>query len=115
MVSEPALSARPPTERASITIERKANLWVDRARAYHLIIDDEDRGEIRRGERRTIEVEPGTVEVFLKIDWCRSHTLSLDLDEGSEVHLRCRPCGVVTVPYSVTIGRKNHIRLDVVG
>jgi hypothetical protein len=97
---------------ATLVIERAADGWRDRYGSYEVIVDDELRGELWRGERRTIEVEPGEVEVYIKIDWCKSRLVRLKIDAESEAHMVCRPRSILTAIYWVTLGRNSYVRLD---
>ncbi len=99
-------------EPASIQIDRDANLWADRARAYHVLIDGHDEGNIRRGELKTFEVSEGQHEVFLKIDWVRSKSIVLDLDQGEKATLSCGARSPILALYWATLGRKRYPRLE---
>jgi hypothetical protein len=63
-----------------INIERSSGGWVDRARSYDVIVDDEPCGRLGHGEQVGFDVEPGEHSVYLGIDWCRSDMLKLKLD-----------------------------------
>jgi len=76
------------------------------------MVNGVSRASLRRGEKEAIEVSPGELEVYLKIDWCRSRTVRVNLEPGSEARLRCRPRSLLAAPYGLTFGRKNYIRLD---
>lgn len=62
--------------------------WADRLRVYQIIIDGVSRGKISQKQSVELDVSPGTHQVQLKIDWCRSPTLDV-LVEG-EVRLGCK-------------------------
>jgi hypothetical protein len=98
---------------AEIELKREMG-WVDRLRAYHVILDGSPIGEVRAGEAKHFEIEPGRHELELKIDWCRSRTVVLDLGAGSASVVRCRSRGPLTVLYGITFGRRDYIRLEVV-
>lgn len=97
-----------------ICLERASNIWVDRARAYYVIINDEPRGRIRRGEKVTFDVDPGAQAVELRVDWCRSRVVKFDLESDEEALLGCSPCNPLLIPYAITIGRDSYIRLALV-
>lgn len=97
---------------AEIQIDRVSNAWVDRSRAYEVFINGESRGRIRRGELFEIEVDPGSQNVHLAIDWCRSQTLTIDAKPGGRSHLRCRPANPLMIPYTITFGRDRYIHLE---
>jgi hypothetical protein len=97
---------------AKIQIDRVANAWVDRGRAYEVFVNGKSRGNIRHGERLEIEVESGPQAICLAIDWCRSPTVSIDTEPGILYQLRCRPTPLLMVPYAITLGRSRYIRLE---
>jgi hypothetical protein len=99
-------------EPASIQIDRDANLWTDRLRAYHVLIDGQDVGDIRRGESKIFEVSEGQDEVFLKDGRLRSKSIALDLDQGEKATLSCGARSPLMAFYFVTFGRKQYPRLQ---
>ena len=63
---------------ARIEIERDRGGRVDKWRAYKVMLDGTEAARLKRGERRTIDAEPGHHEVHLAVDWCRSRSVSFD-------------------------------------
>jgi hypothetical protein len=106
------LGTRKHMQAAKIHIARSNDGWVDRARAYDVVVNGEHRGKLRRGEYTEIDVEPGEQSVYLKIDWCRSRVLEFNLQEGAKAQLRCWPRGPLSALYGITIGRNNYMRLE---
>ncbi len=99
---------------ASIEIQRRDVGYVDRLRAYKVLIDDEHRGTIGRGQTLTLDVAPGRHTVMLKIDWARSQKLNVDVGDGETARLRCAPAAnPLTGLWYSTIGRGRYIRLRV--
>ena len=99
-------------EAASIQIDRDANFWMDRGRAYHVLIDGQDVGAIRRGESKSFDVLEGRHEVFLKIDWVRSKSIVLNLDQGEKATLVCRARNPFLVWFWITLGCRRNPRLE---
>jgi hypothetical protein len=99
--------------RSVLKLERKVSGWVDRNRAYKVIMNGMERAELRPGEVKTVEVDPGEVEIFLKIDWCSSRMIRLDVEPESEVWLCCWPRYWATALYGITFGRNSYMRLEV--
>jgi hypothetical protein len=58
--------------------------WADRLRAYHVIVDGEEVGEISNGETKDFRVSPGHHQIRLKIDWCGSNILAFEVAEGDK-------------------------------
>jgi hypothetical protein len=65
----------------TITITRDRPLRRDRLRRYRVLIDGEPAGWIRRGTTEGFEVTPGQHVVQMRIDWCGSPPLTLEVDE----------------------------------
>jgi len=87
--------------------------WVDRYRAYEVVVNGEVRAKIKRGEEVSVNVDPGHVEIHLRIDWCKSRLVELDLAPGNAAQVDCRPRTMLTAFYGVTLGRNSYIQLDV--
>lgn len=99
---------------SKVLIERAPGGWVDRYRAYEVIVNGELRTELWRGEKRAIEVDPGEIEIFLRIDWCRSRILRIDASSESDIRLCCRSRSVLTIFYGITFGRDNYVQLEAI-
>lgn len=98
---------------AFLNIERSDDGWVDRYRAYEVIVNGQKRADLRRGEQRTIEVGSGQIVVVVKIDWCSSHPLTIaEPEAGSELRIHCRPSNLMAALYSMVFARDNYIRLE---
>ena len=97
----------------AIKITREPGGWRDRLRAYEVWVNGEKRAEIRAGEQRVIDVAPGPVEIFLKLDFVRSRIVRLDVLEGAEPHLHCRPRSAITALYGITFGRNRYMHLQI--
>ncbi len=76
---------------AVVVITRGRGGWRDRFRSYVVMIDENDAGSVRRGERLEIPVAPGHHQIFLKIDWCRSPTIELDAGPDDVIEMSCAP------------------------
>jgi hypothetical protein len=72
---------------------QRASRAVDALRSYRVMLDGEEVGRIRDGERATYEVASGRHELFLKLDWCRSPALAIDLGQEEKALLECEPSG----------------------
>jgi hypothetical protein len=98
---------------ATIHLERQPGGWVDRARAYTLLVDGREMGQVKAGEALDAEVPAGAHEVQLKIDWARSLPQTLDLGSGETANFSCAPnANPLTALWWVSVGRKRYIRLD---
>jgi hypothetical protein len=98
---------------AAIHVDRKAGGYTDRARAYKLLVDGEERGTIKQGEGVEVEVQPGAHRVQMKIDWARSPELTVDLGEGDRAEFFCAPnASALTALFYSLFKRSDYIRLE---
>jgi hypothetical protein len=78
---------------AAVEIFRQPHYRRDRARAYRVLIDGEEVGRVKQGQRLEFAVRAGLHTVELRIDWCRSPVRTLSIGEGETVRLVCHPAG----------------------
>jgi hypothetical protein len=98
---------------AALHVDRQAGGYTDRARAYKVLVDGEDRGAVKHGEGVEIEVEPGSHEVQMKVDWARSRTLEVNLAEGERAEFVCAPnASPLTAIFYAFFRRSDYIRLE---
>jgi hypothetical protein len=67
----------------------------DILRSYRVIIDGREVGRLRRRQEGRYQVEPGHHEITIRIDWCSSDTLGVELGEQETVRFSCQPAGSV--------------------
>jgi hypothetical protein len=97
----------------SITVTREPGFLLDRTRPYRLFVDDKCALEILEGEQKQIVVQPGVHKLSLKIDWCRSQSLTLDARDGLSTSLWCWPkARPYTWPIFLTVGRARYIAMS---
>ena len=70
-----------------IKIKRDSG-YVDRLRAYKVILDEKVIGEIKNGQEITLEIPKGSHQLYLKIDWCRSNIINFDINDDN-VEFEC--------------------------
>ena len=75
----------------AIRVDREPGSWVDRFRAFEVVIDGSRVGALRRGESETFPITPGVHNVEMKISWFASPPLTVDVSTGETVWLRCWP------------------------
>ena len=95
---------------------RRGGGWVDALRSWKVIIDGTERGRVRRNSVQTFEVDVGPHRVEMKIAWCGSNQVIIDLAEGHQVVLACQPAmrsGLHAVASSF-LAPDQRIRLEVV-
>jgi hypothetical protein len=80
---------------AILVVERDVKGARDKLRAYKIFVDGRRVGSVRRGGTRETTVEPGVHVVQLRIDWCSSREVEVEIPDGGRSVLRCRPGGGV--------------------
>lgn len=96
-----------------ITITRESGYGVDRLRPYDVFIDDKHVLSINEGECKQFTVSPGSHSVSLRVDWCRSHTLQLNTEDGLSTELWCWPkARIYTWPFFLTLGWNRYTALS---
>jgi hypothetical protein len=97
---------------SSIEVQRESRGWSDYLRSFNIVIDGKAVGGIYAGGSSAIEVSPGSHEVFLKIDWCRSEKINVNLAPGEVAQFlggsRANP---LTIFYWTTFGHSRYLTL----
>lgn len=103
------MSADGPPGRLTIT---RHHARVDAIRAYRVLLDGNNVGEIGNDSSIELSVRPGVHEVYLKVDWCQSQVLSIDVRPDENAELGCRPAATFrSLLLMITVGRKRYIDL----
>jgi hypothetical protein len=96
-----------------IHVHRRANAYQDRARAYKILLDGQEVGNVKRGESAAFDAAPGAHELQLKIDWATSEPVSVEVQAGQDVHFNCWPnAKPLTALYWITVGRSRYIGVE---
>lgn len=77
----------------TIVISRKRGGYRDWFRGYVVMVDSKPVGKIKRGQRVELPVSHGQHELFLKIDWCISRSITFDMQPDAVVEFFCEPGG----------------------
>lgn len=75
-------------ENAKIKLIRTSN-WVYRLRRFGVFVDSIKVGSIANEEEFDFIVAPGRHALVLKVSWCKSETLTLDVTAGDRIELEC--------------------------
>lgn len=73
---------------AQIAIARPRDDLFGLVRAMHVRVDGEPAGPVRHGQRQTFTVEPGTHQVQVSMDWCRSEPTTVQVGSQQTVELQ---------------------------
>lgn len=71
-----------------LTISRDKT-YRDKLRSYKIMIDGNCYEEIKCGEIKNINLDPGNHTIYLKIDWCRSNKIDFTILENETVEFEC--------------------------
>lgn len=95
-----------------IELHRLDGYHRDRLRAYQVIIDRRRAGTVREGDVASFDVAPGAHTVELRIAWCRSRRIAIDVESDSTLALQCHPNAEFSSALAaITIGRSDYIEL----
>jgi hypothetical protein len=78
---------------AAIVISRRHGGYRDWFRSYAIMLDRQLAGTIKRGQRVELPVSHSRHELFLKIDWCKSRSITFDAQPGAVIEFFCEPGG----------------------
>jgi hypothetical protein len=95
-----------------IEITRRADGWTDRLRSYAVFVDGDRVGTVARGTSWSATLDPGAHTVQLRLDYCQSPTVSVEVVEGETARLSCFARSPLAALYYSTIGRKRYIGLE---
>lgn len=80
---------------ATLVVKRTSQAWIDRARAYQILVDGVVKGTVRCGRELSLALPPGAHVVQARLDWTGSEPLRVHLGPGSTVRVKVEPRGVV--------------------
>lgn len=90
----------------------RAGGWTDRARAYKLLIDDEECGRIKRNSSLAVDVPAGQHRVTARIDWCSGNIVTVDVEDGGLVEIDVsNPHGALRGPFVISSAPDTYLAL----
>jgi hypothetical protein len=102
---------------AQIQVRRGPQRYPDALRSYAVVLDGNPVGKVARGESITVDTEPGTHSLRMKIDWARSRDLELVLTDGQTIAVECWPSAGLLMgllwPYWLTLGRTRYVGIKI--
>lgn len=75
-------------QETKLTIQRTKS-FASILRSYKIVLDGKEIGWIDAGRSFSATITPGSHQIVLKIDWCRSNFLDFAAEQGCEVQLKC--------------------------
>ncbi|PQO94040.1 hypothetical protein C5614_22205 [Massilia phosphatilytica] len=93
---------------AELIVRRRAAWWQDRMRDYIVLVDGSECGRVGNDAEVRVHVAPGRHRVQLKIDWCGSPAVDVDVPEGATQVLDCGPNAMPLTAIFYVIFRTGH-------
>lgn len=62
--------------------------WQNKAKSFKVYIDGEKIGNISNGEIQEIEIEQGKHQLQLKVDWCSSPEIEVDISDDKAIMMK---------------------------
>jgi hypothetical protein len=85
-----ASTAASPKGSGVLTLVREPSKWRDVLRAYEVVVDNNVIAKIKSGEQLDLSLAVGRHVIYLKIDWCRSRAVDIDMRLGETIELHCK-------------------------
>jgi hypothetical protein len=73
---------------SKITIFRTSEK-INSMRDYDIYVDNQKVNTISNGGIETLEISSGNHEIYIKIDWCKSRKIDINLAKEEELQLKC--------------------------
>jgi hypothetical protein len=98
---------------AVVEVQRVSGGYTEHLNPFEVVIDDEVVGLLGAGEAGAFEVAAGVHKLFVRIYWCRSESVNIELAEGAHVAFRCAArANLLTDGFWATFGRNRYLRLE---
>ncbi|MET0417657.1 MAG: hypothetical protein ABW022_16715 [Actinoplanes sp.] len=79
---------------ATLIVQRTGEAFIDRARAYQILVDGSVKGSVRCGRELKLALPPGRHLVRARLDLTGSETVPVHLGPGGTVRLKVEPRGL---------------------
>lgn len=92
---------------------RRGKAYVDKARAYKVMVDGSELGRIKQKQEVVYPLAPGRHELQLKIDWASSPAEAFDVEPGQRAVFECMPnANARNALIFMTVKRKEYLSLQ---
>jgi hypothetical protein len=68
-------------------------------------------GELKNGESKEFEIEPGEHQLTAKIDWCRSNIIVFKIENGETLRYNLSGRNPMFGLYYITFGKNSYLKL----
>ena len=76
---------------AELVVRRAGAVWVDRYRTYKVYVDGEQRDALNADTEVRIHVAPGKHAFQLRLDWCSSPVIEIEVAANETKIVECGP------------------------
>ncbi|WP_410881107.1 hypothetical protein [Myroides sp. DW712] len=95
---------------SQIVIKRNAE-FSNKLRSIALYCGDQKIGEIKDGETKAFDLQPGHHTLCAKIDWCRSNKETFHLQQGETLFFDLSGTNPILAIYYITLGKNSYLKL----
>ncbi|WP_426278849.1 hypothetical protein ACN9MN_06365 [Chryseobacterium sp. S-02] len=92
-------------------IINRSTEYANYLRSIEIHLGEKKIGEIRNGESKIFEVNPGKYVLKAKIDWCTSNEIHLEVNSDNTFRYNLTGRNPFLTLYYITFGRKNYVKL----
>jgi len=97
---------------ALVEVQRVSGGYTEHLHPFEVVIDEKVVGRLGPGESGVFQVAPGSHELIVMIEWCRSERVDVQLRRDQKMTFRCETrANLLTDAYWATIGRRRYLRL----
>jgi hypothetical protein len=96
-----------------IIINRSAE-FSNLLRSIEIYLGKTKLGEIKHGESKEFEVDPGEHQLTAKIDWCRSNIIDLKIGNDETLRYNLSGTSPLFALYYITFGKNSYLKLKAI-
>jgi hypothetical protein len=85
---KPAMTQPVISDSGNLSV-RRVSFFADRRRLYRVLVDGQKVGLLNDRDPLIVQVSPGPHNLCVKIDWCSSNTLRVDVKPGQRLVVEC--------------------------
>ena len=95
-----------------ITVNRTSE-YSNRLRKIQLLLDNQVIGEIKNGEVKIINVNPGKHTFKAKIDWCYSNEIEFNINNEENKEFSLKGTSSLLALYYITFAKDKYLKLEI--
>lgn len=95
---------------SKIVINRSSE-FSNKFRKIKIYLEDQKIGEIKDGETKQFDIQPGQYTLTARIDWCKSNDLLVNLEKGETQTFYLSGKSPLLSLYYITLGKDKYLEL----